>query len=197
SNRSSQHESITPVIDADQVIKEIESLYASNQSTPSKRYSDSARQRQLNKTDPLLSLDAATLLDVALQNWQSNNNRLSADDYDVNLETFEYCHDDQEYHSLPADLNSDILDQVTVSSSVVTATADQSHRDNPSLNEQTSSICGEQQLELVNKLNQLTIVQLNELYMELEQIIQIRSEVLIQELALRDELEYEKEQKNQ
>ncbi|KAH9425683.1 uncharacterized protein LOC142644790 [Dermatophagoides pteronyssinus] len=196
SNRSSQQQDSTALeIDADQVIKEIESLYASNQSTPSQRYSGSSRQLQLNKTDPLLSLDAATLLDVALKNWKSN--RLSSDDYDVNLETFEYCNADQEYHSLPADLNSDILDQVTLANPVLTTTttADKDH-DSPSVYDQTSSI-GEQQLELVDKLNQLTIVQLNELYMELEQIIQIRSEVLIQELALRDELEYEKEQKNQ
>lgn len=198
SKPSKQESSTTLVIDADQVIKEIESLYASNQSTPSKRYSSNGgqtKQRQLNKTDPLLSLDAATLLDVALQNWESNNNRLSADDYGVNLETFEYCHDDQEFHSLPANLNSDMLDQMVVSSPVLTATADYSH-DNSSMKKITTST-GENQPELVEKLNQLTIVQLNELYMELEQIIQIRSEVLIQELALRDELEYEKEQKNQ
>lgn len=38
--------------------------------------------------------------------------------------------------------------------------------------------------------------QLNEIYLELERMIQENSEVLIQELALRDELEYEKELKN-
>jgi hypothetical protein len=45
-------------------------------------------------------------------------------------------------------------------------------------------------------LKDLTICQLNELYLDLERAIQQLSEVLIQQLALRDELEYEKEQKN-
>uniref|UniRef100_A0A2L2YMI4 Fasciculation and elongation protein zeta-2 n=1 Tax=Parasteatoda tepidariorum TaxID=114398 RepID=A0A2L2YMI4_PARTP len=46
------------------------------------------------------------------------------------------------------------------------------------------------------KLKTLTNSQLNELYLELEMMIQENSEVLIQELALRDELEFEKELKN-
>lgn len=47
-----------------------------------------------------------------------------------------------------------------------------------------------------DKLQALSTVQLNELYIELERMIQENSEVLIQELALRDELEFEKELKN-
>ncbi|CAD7087112.1 unnamed protein product [Hermetia illucens] len=46
------------------------------------------------------------------------------------------------------------------------------------------------------KLQSLTISQLNELYMEMEILIREFSETLISELALRDELEYEKELKN-
>ncbi|XP_055375062.1 fasciculation and elongation protein zeta-2 isoform X2 [Condylostylus longicornis] len=46
------------------------------------------------------------------------------------------------------------------------------------------------------KLQSLTISQLNELYMEMEVLIREFSETLINELALRDELEYEKELKN-
>ncbi|GFR11038.1 fasciculation and elongation protein zeta-2 [Trichonephila clavata] len=46
------------------------------------------------------------------------------------------------------------------------------------------------------KLKTLTNSQLNEVYLELERMIQENSEVLIQELALRDELEFEKELKN-
>lgn len=46
------------------------------------------------------------------------------------------------------------------------------------------------------KLRSLTISQLNELYMEMEVLIREFSETLISELALRDELEYEKELKN-
>ncbi|GAB6025045.1 fasciculation and elongation protein zeta [Chamberlinius hualienensis] len=46
------------------------------------------------------------------------------------------------------------------------------------------------------KLKSLTLTQLNDLYVELEMVIKELSETLIQELALRDELEYEKELKN-
>ncbi|KAH8419722.1 hypothetical protein KR009_001584 [Drosophila setifemur] len=46
------------------------------------------------------------------------------------------------------------------------------------------------------KLQFLTTTQLNELYMEMEVLIQELSETLINELALRDELEFEKELKN-
>lgn len=47
-----------------------------------------------------------------------------------------------------------------------------------------------------DKLQSLTISQLNELYLEMEVLIREFSETLISELALRDELEYEKELKN-
>lgn len=46
------------------------------------------------------------------------------------------------------------------------------------------------------ELRSLSITQLNELYMEMEVLIREFSETLISELALRDELEYEKELKN-
>lgn len=46
------------------------------------------------------------------------------------------------------------------------------------------------------ELQSLTISQLNELYLEMEVLIREFSETLISELALRDELEYEKELKN-
>ncbi|RWS26926.1 fasciculation and elongation protein zeta-2-like protein [Leptotrombidium deliense] len=45
-------------------------------------------------------------------------------------------------------------------------------------------------------LRSFSIAQLNEKYIELETLIQQNSETLIQELALRDELEFEKELKN-
>ncbi|KAG5680043.1 hypothetical protein PVAND_009574 [Polypedilum vanderplanki] len=47
-----------------------------------------------------------------------------------------------------------------------------------------------------DKLKEMTISQLNDLYMEMEVLIREFSETLISELALRDELEYEKELKN-
>lgn len=46
------------------------------------------------------------------------------------------------------------------------------------------------------ELRSMSISQLNELYMEMEVLIREFSETLISELALRDELEYEKEMKN-
>ncbi|KAK7078435.1 Fasciculation and elongation protein [Halocaridina rubra] len=46
------------------------------------------------------------------------------------------------------------------------------------------------------KLNNMSIGELNEAYMELEIVIRQYSETLINQLALRDELEYEKELKN-
>ncbi|XP_064489942.1 fasciculation and elongation protein zeta-2-like isoform X1 [Ornithodoros turicata] len=46
------------------------------------------------------------------------------------------------------------------------------------------------------KLKTLSTVELNEVYVELERMIRDHSETLIQELALRDELEFEKELKN-
>ncbi|CAG9762253.1 unnamed protein product [Ceutorhynchus assimilis] len=47
-----------------------------------------------------------------------------------------------------------------------------------------------------DKLRSLSLSQLNELFLELEVLIREFSETLISELALRDELEYEKELKN-
>lgn len=46
------------------------------------------------------------------------------------------------------------------------------------------------------ELKTLSVSQLNEVYMELELLIRDYSETLITELALRDELEFEKELKN-
>lgn len=64
------------------------------------------------------------------------------------------------------------------------------------VNEWTRSRNGIRSLMYNGKLNSLTITQLNELYVDLEKMIQANSEALIQELALRDELEFEKELKN-
>lgn len=51
-------------------------------------------------------------------------------------------------------------------------------------------------LFLITELKTLNVTQLNEVYMELELLIRDYSETLITELALRDELEFEKELKN-
>lgn len=48
----------------------------------------------------------------------------------------------------------------------------------------------------LSELRDLSLSQLNELFLELEVLIREFSETLISELALRDELEYEKELKN-
>lgn len=50
--------------------------------------------------------------------------------------------------------------------------------------------------EIFPELKEMTISQLNDLYLEMEVLIREFSETLISELALRDELEYEKELKN-
>lgn len=56
--------------------------------------------------------------------------------------------------------------------------------------------CGISSLLYEQKLRGLNTAQLNELFVEMESMIQDHSEVLIQELAHRDELEFEKELKN-
>ncbi|XP_074605055.1 fasciculation and elongation protein zeta-2-like [Brevipalpus obovatus] len=58
------------------------------------------------------------------------------------------------------------------------------------------SINGIKSLMYQEKLETLTTSQLNELYLDLERMIQAHSEILIHELALRDQLEFEKELKN-
>ncbi|KAG8232678.1 hypothetical protein J437_LFUL009924 [Ladona fulva] len=50
--------------------------------------------------------------------------------------------------------------------------------------------------KIANELKALSVSQLNDIYLELEVLIREFSETLISELALRDELEYEKELKN-
>lgn len=52
------------------------------------------------------------------------------------------------------------------------------------------------QAPIFTELRQLSLTQLNEIFLELEVLIREFSETLIAELALRDELEYEKELKN-
>lgn len=59
-----------------------------------------------------------------------------------------------------------------------------------------SEIENEKQL-FERQLRTLNVTQLNEIYLDLERMIQNHSEILISELALKDELEYEKELKNQ
>ena len=59
-----------------------------------------------------------------------------------------------------------------------------------------SEIENEKQL-FEKQLRTLSVTQLNEIYLDLERMIQNHSEILISELALKDELEYEKELKNQ
>ena len=59
-----------------------------------------------------------------------------------------------------------------------------------------SEIENEKQL-FEKQLRTLNVTQLNEIYLDLERMIQNHSEILISELALKDELEYEKELKNQ
>jgi hypothetical protein len=59
-----------------------------------------------------------------------------------------------------------------------------------------SDLSGLSSLLQPGKREQLTVTQLNEVMNEIERMIQSQSEVLINELAFRDELEFEKELKN-
>lgn len=78
-----------------------------------------------------------------------------------------------------------------------TANSDTSTSDKSSVNGETKSkFNAVASLLYEEKLKTYSISQLNELYIEIEQMIQSNSETLIQELALRDELEFEKELKN-
>lgn len=192
------------IVSADQVIEEIEHLISNGMVNSITMNETNENKPNNNKMDSLLSLNASTLLD-ALQSWQLNisqsNNygRLSADD------------EETEFHSLPANLNNS-FNSIDVSfNSDFNESMFPVQKLNVSQNEATVFDVGDKEIrknvqqkaksdnidnDLCKKLSQLNIVQLNELYMELEQIIQIRSEILIQELALRDELEFEKELKN-
>lgn len=61
----------------------------------------------------------------------------------------------------------------------------------------TQSEIEAERLLFEQQLRTLNVTQLNEIYLDLERMIQNHSEILISELALKDELEYEKELKNQ
>lgn len=222
-------------IDADQVIKEIESIYSGNDQKLI--IEGNLCQSGIQKPDPLLSLNASKLLDVALKTWQqanlnSNNLKIYFNDnkYEHSMTDTQENNLDSEYqfYSLPANLNNELNDLTTnfnkslndsnAALDLHTKTVSKLNFEaknktenfkfsvcNAETNEQNKVTTADyknnnqikhEQKEFLEKLNQLSIVQLNELYIELEQIIKIRSEILIDELALRDEYEFEKEQKN-
>lgn len=233
SNHKKEHS-----IDADQVIKEIESIYSGNDSKL--MHGTNLYPNGNQKPDPMLSLSASKLLDVALKTWQQanlNSNNLKIyfndDKYEHSMVDPEHTIDqdlDSEYqfYSLPANLNNELNDlasdfnQSANDSNVASEfqpkpgaakfnleTKNETEISELSMANEKKSVFNidsksdsdqlqtkHEQKEFLDKLNQLSIVQLNELYIELEQIIKIRSEILIDELALRDEYEFEKEQKN-
>ncbi|KPM08587.1 fasciculation and elongation zeta-2-like protein [Sarcoptes scabiei] len=212
-------------INVDEIIEEIHSMYAdqSPNQDDNEDYEDSqtihdfdrVRDRKLMEEKKLLSLDASTLLDAALNSWQNNrlqihfNESFNLDQQNNNRITEEP--EESQFHSLPSNLNesNSIIDYNKLFTNnfddlKITTAQQQSmlqrcfeteriQNDQSLIDSKRNKI---EQLDLIEKLNQLSIVGLNELYMEMEQVIQIRSEILIQELALRDELEFEKEQKN-
>ena len=90
------------------------------------------------------------------------------------------------------------IDEIMMSESVSsTATSDTNSTDkSPTTTDHKNSKNEMAALLYEEKLKTYSSVQLNELYMELERMVQHNSETLINELALRDELEFEKELKN-
>ena len=89
------------------------------------------------------------------------------------------------------------IDEIMMNgSSGSTTTSDTTPSDKSPSSGETKSKNGIASLLYEEKLKTFSTVQLNELYIELERMIQQNSEVLINELALRDELEFEKELKN-
>jgi len=137
----------------------------------------------------MLSLNATSLLDAAIS-WERGHNHQDPEEPDENEAA-------EGYYSLPVNLNETLqesdenlhrLHHQAMKKSVLKSNNHNSMDNSTRIVTENST--------LTEKLSHLSIAQLNELYMELEQIIQLRSEVLITELALRDELEYEKELKN-
>ena len=89
------------------------------------------------------------------------------------------------------------IDEIMMSESVSSAaTSDTNSTDKSPTNGENKSKNSIAALLYEEKLKTYSSNQLNELYMELERMIQHNSETLIHELALRDELEFEKELKN-
>lgn len=90
------------------------------------------------------------------------------------------------------------IDEIMMNGSSGSTTASEatSSDSSPTTTETKSSKSGIASLLYEEKLKTFSTVQLNELYIELERMIQHNSETLIHELALRDELEFEKELKN-
>jgi hypothetical protein len=87
------------------------------------------------------------------------------------------------------------IDEIMSGSVSSTTNSDNSFDKSP-INAEVKAKTGIAALLYEEKLKTFSTLQLNELYMELERMIQQNSETLIQELAFRDELEFEKELKN-
>ena len=85
------------------------------------------------------------------------------------------------------------IDEIMKESSPIESSMSDIQNLNFFINDLNARRTGIKSLLYDDKLKTLSITQLNELYIELERLIQANSETLVQELALRDELEYAKE----
>lgn len=195
-----QHQQlIKPMADnADKVIEEIENIMGNNSETTMIDNLTGRTESIVKNNDPLQSLSAATLLDAAIQSWKNYQQQMEEQDEEDEFAA-------EQFHSLPLNLGSSVNDDISNEQQ-------QQQQQQPKFkpnhdlnvqrkqqsNDEVSSNTKESNSNTFrDKLSTLTIAQLNELYMELEQVIQLKSESLIHLLATRDELEFEKELKNQ
>lgn len=179
---------------ADEVIEEINHFMNSDNEVPNSQTFSIGRRTQTNY-DQMLSLNAASLLNAARKSWNSKCVDIVEDRESQ----------DEEYHSLPINLNCSDQQQLvgdSLNDSVIKWKATNIElsskiilSDSPIQPDQ-KSLHSKKFNNFAENLTHLNIVQLNELYLELEQIIQLQSETLIQEFAVKDEQEFEKELKN-
>lgn len=196
---------------ADQVIEEIEK-YIDGDFHPGDGFTKKADGGEDN---PLLSLNASTLLNVVLKSWEEEC-----------AQSGDTSNTEGEYYSLPAHINhttepiannsapneGDHQQQpqskevsLTLKASNIYLNAKMSSnaeyekiykKNNQIIQENQAKTGSTVESECLERLRNLNTAQLNELYIEIEAIISFKSEILCQELARRDELEFEKELKN-
>uniref|UniRef100_A0A0K8TM88 Putative kinesin-associated fasciculation and elongation protein involved in axonal transport n=1 Tax=Tabanus bromius TaxID=304241 RepID=A0A0K8TM88_TABBR len=132
-----------------------------------------------------------------------NGTKTSGDDLNYLSSEDEAVANDLDIHALILNgLHNDHDDKIKTAEEVIKEIDDIMDETTPSEGDILESEVMEKAKEVLGsplykeKIQSLTITQLNELYLEMEILIREFSETLISELALRDELEYEKELKN-
>ena len=134
--------------------------------------------------DDMVALNASSLLNSALDSWAKYRDLFSDEESE-----------DSEFRSLTVMMSSPIAKSDGGKNQGKLKT---SHTANSLESSQasTSEISTTSQNSFVERIQELSIVKLNELLMDMEGIIQMKSEILIQQLAQREDAENEKELKN-